>query len=162
MMLMIMRCMMQFAGGGNYIIINPCFCLILKQKNGCTKNTVTLEQSSYRLNLVLLSTTLSNHFKKAILQLSHIHFTHLTHPKLSKIVILLFLQIKQPLNHPSSSGSLTSLTNRPLGLSTAFDVVNIKLILKRLRIIGLPSDVINIILLWIGPRDHISYGGLLV
>ena len=36
-----------------------------------------------------------------------------------------------------------------LDLSSAFDVVNTALLLKRLRIIGLPEDVIKLIELWL-------------
>ena len=35
-----------------------------------------------------------------------------------------------------------------IDLSAAFDVVNVKLLLKRLQIIGLPSDVIRLIKVW--------------
>ena len=39
-----------------------------------------------------------------------------------------------------------------LDLSSAFDVVNTALLLKRLRIIGLPEDVIKLIELWLKER----------
>ena len=39
-----------------------------------------------------------------------------------------------------------------IDLSAAFDVVNVKLLLKRLQIIGLPSDVIGLIKVWLSNR----------
>ena len=39
-----------------------------------------------------------------------------------------------------------------LDLSSAFDVININLLLKRLRIVGLPKDVIDLIELWVNGR----------
>ena len=42
-----------------------------------------------------------------------------------------------------------------LDLSEAFDVVNTKLLLKRLKIIGLPSDVIGMIKIW--PEERSLY-----
>lgn len=39
-----------------------------------------------------------------------------------------------------------------LDLSSAFDVVNVKLLLKRLKIIGLPADVIELIKVWLTDR----------
>ena len=53
-----------------------------------------------------------------------------------------------------------------LDVSAAFDVVNINLLLKRLRIIGLPSDVINMIRIWlkcryiVGSRGASQLGGI--
>ena len=41
-----------------------------------------------------------------------------------------------------------------IDLSSAFDVVNIKLLLKRLRIIGLPDDVIDLIKVWLENRFY--------
>jgi hypothetical protein len=35
-----------------------------------------------------------------------------------------------------------------LDLSAAFDIVNIKLLLKRLKIFGLPSELIDLIRAW--------------
>ena len=39
-----------------------------------------------------------------------------------------------------------------IDLSAAFDVVNIKLLLKRLKIIGLPGDLIDLIAVWLSNR----------
>ena len=39
-----------------------------------------------------------------------------------------------------------------LDLSAAFDVVNTKLLLKRIKIIGLPEDVIDLIKCWLTDR----------
>jgi hypothetical protein len=36
-----------------------------------------------------------------------------------------------------------------LDLSTAFDIVNINLLIKRLKIIGIPHDVVDIIDIWL-------------
>ena len=39
-----------------------------------------------------------------------------------------------------------------LDLSAAFDVVNVELLLKRLTIVGLPSDVVELISIWLKSR----------
>jgi hypothetical protein len=36
-----------------------------------------------------------------------------------------------------------------LDLSTAFDMVNIDLLIKRLRILGIPSDLVDLIKVWL-------------
>ena len=43
-----------------------------------------------------------------------------------------------------------------LDLSSAFDVVNTALLITRLRIIGLPEDVIKLIELWLKERTFYS------
>jgi hypothetical protein len=48
-----------------------------------------------------------------------------------------------------------------LDLSAAFDVVNINLLLKRLRIIGLPNDLIELISVWLKDRSYyVSLDGI--
>ena len=39
-----------------------------------------------------------------------------------------------------------------IDLSAAFDVVNIPLLIKRLKIIGLPDDIVNLISIWLKNR----------
>ena len=39
-----------------------------------------------------------------------------------------------------------------LDLSAAFDIVDVRLLLKRLKIIGLPSDVVRLIEIWLSKR----------
>ena len=41
-----------------------------------------------------------------------------------------------------------------LDLSSAFDIVNVNLLIKRLKIIGLPSDVIDLIKVWLNNRSY--------
>ena len=41
-----------------------------------------------------------------------------------------------------------------LDLSSAFDLVNIELLKKRMRIVGLPGDVINLISVWLKQRPY--------
>ena len=41
-----------------------------------------------------------------------------------------------------------------LDLSAAFDIVNISLLIKRLKIIGLPSDLIRLIRVWLENRSY--------
>jgi hypothetical protein len=41
-----------------------------------------------------------------------------------------------------------------LDLSSAFTVVNVKLILKRLKITGLPEDIIELITVWLKDRFY--------
>ena len=46
-------------------------------------------------------------------------------------------------------------------LSAAFDVVNIDLLIERLRIIGLPSDVVELIKCWLKNRSfYVEVNGL--
>ena len=48
-----------------------------------------------------------------------------------------------------------------LDLSSAFDVVNIKLLIKRLKIIGLPNDLIELIKVWLEERSfYVSLDGI--
>ena len=48
-----------------------------------------------------------------------------------------------------------------LDLSSAFDVVNVKLLIKRMRIIGLPNDLIDLIKVWLEERSfYVSIDGL--
>ena len=42
-----------------------------------------------------------------------------------------------------------------LDLSAAFDIVNVPLLVKRLRVIGLPNDVVELIEMWL--RERFSY-----
>ena len=54
------------------------------------------------------------------------------------------------------SCSLDSNNYAPMAsidLSAAFDLVNIKLLIKRLKIIGLPADVVQLIELWLSHRS---------
>lgn len=47
-----------------------------------------------------------------------------------------------------------------IDLSAAFDLVNTKLLVKRLKIIGLPSDIVRLIELWLGHRSfYVSING---
>ena len=39
-----------------------------------------------------------------------------------------------------------------IDLSAAFDIVNISLLLKRLRVIGLPEDIISLVRIWLKER----------
>ncbi len=41
-----------------------------------------------------------------------------------------------------------------LDLSSAFDLVNVELLIKRLRIIGLPNDVVRLIRTWLTDRKY--------
>ena len=41
-----------------------------------------------------------------------------------------------------------------LDLSAAFDVVNVELLLKRLKIVGLPEDIIELIKVWLSTRYY--------
>ena len=48
-----------------------------------------------------------------------------------------------------------------LDLSAAFDLVNIELLLKRLRILGLPKDLIKLIQIWLTDRKfYVEIDGL--
>ena len=39
-------------------------------------------------------------------------------------------------------------------LSSAFDIFNVELLLKRFRIVGLPTDVINLNQIWLTDRTY--------
>jgi hypothetical protein len=41
-----------------------------------------------------------------------------------------------------------------LDLSSAFDIVNTDLLIKRLRVIGLPEDVVSLIKIWLSDRTY--------
>jgi hypothetical protein len=43
-----------------------------------------------------------------------------------------------------------------IDLSTVFDLVNVKLLIKRLKIIGLPMDIIHIIEIWLSRLQFYS------
>jgi hypothetical protein len=47
-----------------------------------------------------------------------------------------------------------------LDLSSAFDVVNVELLLKRMQIIGLPDDIMELVNVWLCDRlYYVSIGG---
>ena len=47
-----------------------------------------------------------------------------------------------------------------LDLSSAFDVVNVELLMKRLEIVGLPNDILKLISTWLGCRHfYVSIKG---
>ena len=55
------------------------------------------------------------------------------------------------------------ITIAGIDLSAAFDVVDVKLLIKRLTILGLPSDVINLTNNWQRERFfYISFGSFLI
>ena len=43
-----------------------------------------------------------------------------------------------------------------IDLSAAFDLVNVDLLITRLTVIGLPSDVIRLIKLWLKTLKHLT------
>ena len=51
-------------------------------------------------------------------------------------------------------GEFALLAN--LDLSSVFDVVNVNLLLKRMRIVGLPMDVIGLVEVWLKGRMYFS------
>ena len=62
------------------------------------------------------------------------------------------LSIQSALARSLDSGQYALLAN--LDLSSAFDVVNINLLLKRMRISGLPDDVIKLVEIWLLDRKY--------
>jgi hypothetical protein len=47
-----------------------------------------------------------------------------------------------------------------LDLSSAFDLINVKLLTKRLRIIGLPNDLVNLVSEWLtGRKFYVDING---
>ena len=44
-----------------------------------------------------------------------------------------------------------------LDLSAAFDTVNIELLLKRMRILGLPDDIVDLVEVWLKDRSFYIY-----
>ena len=57
------------------------------------------------------------------------------------------LAIQSALARALDEGKFALMAN--LDLSSAFDVVNINLLLKRMRIVGLPEDVIELVQIWL-------------
>ena len=60
------------------------------------------------------------------------------------------LTIQSLLSHALDRNEYALMSS--IDLSAAFDVVNVKLLVKRLRIVGLPSDVIELIKIWLSNR----------
>ena len=48
-----------------------------------------------------------------------------------------------------------------LDLSAAFDIVNVELLVKRLRVIGLPNDIVSLVRIWLKERlFYVSVNGV--
>jgi hypothetical protein len=62
-------------------------------------------------------------------------------------IFLCLISINSP-THFTRRGIMASLD-----LSAAFDLVNVELLVVRLRVIGLPSDLINLISTWLTDRE---------
>ena len=62
------------------------------------------------------------------------------------------MAIQSPLARAIDQGNFALMAS--LDLSSAFDVVNINLLLKRLTIIGLLSDIVDLIRLWLQERSY--------
>ena len=62
------------------------------------------------------------------------------------------LAIRSALARALDLGEFALLAN--LDLSSAFDVVNVKLLLKRMRIAGLPNDVVKLVEIWLMDRKY--------
>jgi hypothetical protein len=62
------------------------------------------------------------------------------------------LAIQSALARALDLGEFALLAN--LDLSSAFDVVNVNLLLKRMRIVGLPKDVIGLVAVWLKGRMY--------
>ena len=62
------------------------------------------------------------------------------------------LAIQSALARALDLGHFALLAN--LDLSSAFDVVNINLLLKRMRISGLPDDVVRLVEIWLTDRKY--------
>ena len=60
------------------------------------------------------------------------------------------LAIQSALARALDEGQYALMAN--LDLSSAFDVVNINLLLKRMRIVGLPNDIIKLVEIWLKDR----------
>ena len=62
------------------------------------------------------------------------------------------LAIQSALARALDLGEFALMAN--LDLSSAFDVVNVKLLLKRMRIVGLPNDIIKLVEIWLLSRKY--------
>ena len=62
------------------------------------------------------------------------------------------LSIQSALTRALDQGRFLMMAS--LDLSSAFDLVDVKLLLKRLTIIGLPDDVVNLIRIWLNQRFY--------
>ena len=68
------------------------------------------------------------------------------------------LAIQSALARALNLGEFALLAN--LDLSSAFDVVNINLLLKRMRVTGIPLDVIKLVEVWLSDRKlYVSING---
>ena len=68
------------------------------------------------------------------------------------------LAIQSALARALNEGDYAILAN--LDLSSAFDVVNVNLLLKRMRIAGLPADVVELVETWL--KDRKCYVSIIV
>jgi hypothetical protein len=64
----------------------------------------------------------------------------------------LSLKLQSQIARALDSGSYAMTAS--LDLSSAFDLVNIDLLIKRLRIIGLPDDIVSLIQVWLRKRSY--------
>ena len=72
--------------------------------------------------------------------------------KKNKSTSTLSLEIQNLISRALDEDKLVLLAS--LDLSAAFDVVNIELLIKRLKIIGLPIDVVELIRIWLKDRMY--------
>ena len=79
--------------------------------------------------------------------------------KKSKSTATLGLQIQSLIARALDEGDYVLMAS--IDLSAAFDVVNINLLIDRLRIIGLPEDIVGLIKLWLENRKfYVEVNGL--
>ena len=62
------------------------------------------------------------------------------------------LAIPSALARALELGQFALLAN--LDLSSAFDVVNVNLLLRRMRIVGLPMDIVKLVEIWLLDRKY--------
>ena len=67
--------------------------------------------------------------------------------KRSKSTTTAGLAIQSALARALDQGNFAVVAN--IDLSSAFDLVNINLLIKRMRIIGLPKDVVDLVEIWL-------------
>ena len=65
---------------------------------------------------------------------------------------IIFWLFKSALARALDQGKFALMAS--IDLSSAFDVVNIDLLIKRLKIIGIPEDVVDLIKIWLNERSY--------
>ena len=139
--------------------------LIAKTIPVYTNKGTTKDMENYRpiANLCSTSKVFEKLILKRILEIQTKHKVDLTGNnqhgfKKSRSTSTLSIQLQSMIARAMDEDQYGMVAS--LDLSSAFDVVNIDLLIKRLKIVGLPDDVVNLIKVWLINRSfYVSVDG---